>query len=73
MLATGCPAWDRLALLTRFGAGGTVGSGRQWFSWIHLEDWLRVADAALGLDPNVTLPAGPLVAASPHTRSVTET
>lgn len=66
VLATGCPAWDRLALLTRFGAGGTVGSGRQWFSWVHLEDWLRIADAALGLDPDVTLPDGPVVAASPY-------
>lgn len=66
VLATGCPAWDRLALLTRFGAGGTVGSGRQWFSWVHLEDWLRIADAALGLDPDITLPDGPVVAASPR-------
>ncbi len=48
VLATGCPAWDRLALLARWGAGGTVGSGQQWFSWVHLDDWLRIADAALG-------------------------
>ncbi|MET3805336.1 uncharacterized protein (TIGR01777 family) [Nakamurella sp. UYEF19] len=66
VLADGCPAWDRLATLARFGAGGSVGSGRQWFSWIHLQDWLRIADAALGLDPAVILPDGVVIAASPH-------
>lgn len=65
VLATGCPAWDRLALLARWGAGGTVGPGEQWFSWIHLDDWLRIADAALGLDAAVSLPGGVLIAASP--------
>lgn len=66
VLAPGCPAWDRLALLARFGLGGTVGSGRQWFSWISLEDWLRVADAALGLDASLDLPDGVVVAAAPN-------
>lgn len=36
------PALDRLAGLVRFGLGGRVGTGRQWFSWIHIEDWLRL-------------------------------
>ena len=65
VLANGCPAWDRLALLARWGAGGTVGPGTQWFSWIHLDDWLRIADAALGLDAQITLPDGVVVAADP--------
>ena len=65
VLAQGCPAWDRLALLARWGAGGTVGPGDQWFSWIHLDDWLRVTDAALGLDPEHALPDGVVIAASP--------
>ncbi len=51
VLALDSPAFDRLALLARAGLGGTVGDGRQWFSWIHLTDWLAVARAALGLGP----------------------
>lgn len=60
------PAMKRLADLTRVGLGGRVGSGRQWFSWIHVDDWLAIARAALGLDPAITTPDGVVVGASPH-------
>lgn len=66
VLAEGCPAWHRLSQITRFGLGGAVGGGRQWFSWIHLEDWLAIAEAALGLVDGVAMPDGVLVASSPH-------
>jgi len=66
VLQHGSPAFDRLAGLTRAGLGGRVGSGRQWFSWIHLDDWLAMVRAALGLESHVDLPDGILVAAAPH-------
>jgi uncharacterized protein (TIGR01777 family) len=36
------PALDRLVSLARWGLGGRVGTGRQWVSWIHIDDWLAV-------------------------------
>jgi uncharacterized protein (TIGR01777 family) len=33
--------WPRLTLPFRFFAGGPLGNGRQWFSWISLEDEVR--------------------------------
>lgn len=60
------PAFDRLALLARAGLGGPVGSGRQWFSWIHLADWLRIVRAGLGVEPGIELPEGVVIASAPR-------
>ena len=32
----------RMRLPFRLGLGGPLGSGRQWFAWIHLQDHLRI-------------------------------
>lgn len=60
------PALARLVTLTKLGLGGRLSTGRQWFSWIHLSDWLAIVRACLGLTPVVDIPAGVLVAASDH-------
>jgi uncharacterized protein len=36
-----------LARLARFGLGGTVGSGRQYISWIHRDDMVAVVQRAI--------------------------
>src|SRR5262245_2705337 len=40
-------ALPRLAVPFRFGVGGPIGSGRQWISWISLNDLVRVIGFAL--------------------------
>ncbi|WP_181310791.1 NAD-dependent epimerase/dehydratase family protein [Nocardioides campestrisoli] len=64
VLQPGSPLLTRLSGVTRAGLGGRLGSGRQWISWIHVDDWLRVVAACLDLVPGVRIPSGPLVASS---------
>ena len=44
------PATAKLAQLVRFGLGGRVGSGRQWVSWVGLEDLLTAMILAIDDD-----------------------
>lgn len=46
----------------RFGAGGPLGRGTQWWTWIHRDDWVRMAAWALET-PEV---AGPLNVCAPE-------
>jgi uncharacterized protein (TIGR01777 family) len=41
VLDTDTPVLDRLTTLVRLGLGGRISTGRQWVSWIHIEDFLR--------------------------------
>lgn len=67
LLRTGLPldssggALPRLALPFRFLAGGRLGSGRQYWSWIHIDDWVRMVRWAID-NSDVT---GPLNATAP--------
>ena len=61
----------RLTTPSRLGAGGALGTGAQWFSWIHVADWLRIARSALGLplsagEGPLELPDGVVNATSPY-------
>ncbi len=42
VLATDAPIYQRLRLPTRWGLAGRLGSGRQWWSWIHADDVSRI-------------------------------
>jgi len=60
------PALDRLTGLVRWGLGGRIASGRQWISWVHVDDFLSVAVQALeGQGPAGDL-EGVLHVTSPH-------
>jgi uncharacterized protein (TIGR01777 family) len=43
-------ALPRMALPFRFGAGGRLGDGRQWFPWIHIDDLVALSLAILDDD-----------------------
>lgn len=71
LLRTGLPLDDtggalpKLALPFRFFAGGRAGSGEQYWSWIHLHDWIRMVRWAIDT-PEVKGPLN-LTAPSPVT------
>ncbi|MHB8837442.1 MAG: TIGR01777 family oxidoreductase [Gemmatimonadaceae bacterium] len=43
-------ALSRMLPVFRLGGGGTLGSGRQWMSWVSLDDVLRIVPFALERD-----------------------
>lgn len=61
-LGGGDPALARLRQLVRLGLGGTIASGRQWVSWLALEDALALFVRALD---DATM-SGTYVATSPN-------
>jgi uncharacterized protein (TIGR01777 family) len=50
VLAKGGGALGKMELPFKLGAGGPIGSGRQWMSWIHRDDAIRMIEWALDHD-----------------------
>jgi uncharacterized protein (TIGR01777 family) len=67
VLAKDGGALPQMAAPFRFFAGGPIGSGRQYMSWIHLDDWVNLVQWAMA-QPSI---AGPLnlTAAEPVTNA----
>ena len=57
VLSTKGGALGKMLLPFRMGAGGRVGSGRQWMSWIHIGDLVAVISSALTGDLRGTVNA----------------
>lgn len=62
ILAAHGGALPRMALPFKFGAGGRLGDGRQWMSWLTLAETVRIVQFAL----TAQALAGPVNAVSPN-------
>ncbi|WP_419945628.1 TIGR01777 family oxidoreductase [Candidatus Poriferisodalis sp.] len=52
VVGPGAEAISRMAKITRLGAGGPLGGGRQWWSWISLDDEVRAIRHLIDSDAN---------------------
>jgi len=43
VIADGGGFLQRMLPIFRLGLGGRLGSGRQWMSWVHRQDWINIA------------------------------
>ncbi len=68
VIAPGAKSLRLLALPVRLFVGGRLGSGRQWTSWVDIEDMVGLCVLALGR-PDID---GPINAAAPDVRTQAE-
>jgi len=61
VLGQGGGMLQRMLLPFRLGLGGPIGCGRQWMSWIHIDDWISIVHAMIE-SPNMH---GPYNATAP--------
>jgi len=55
VLGPGGGALKEMLLPAKLGLGGPLGSGRQWWSWIHLDDAVGIIEHALALNFSTAL------------------
>lgn len=55
-------AFPKMAEPYKLFAGGRIGSGRQWLSWIHIDDYVRLLDFCL----HTPIMSGVVNATAPH-------
>ena len=55
VLGPGGGALKEMLLPAKLGLGGPLGSGRQWWSWIHMDDAVGIIEHALGLNHSTAL------------------
>jgi uncharacterized protein (TIGR01777 family) len=41
------PAYNRLTAIARWGVAGRIGTGQQWISWLHIDDFLAITDRVI--------------------------
>jgi uncharacterized protein (TIGR01777 family) len=62
VIENGGGALPRMVLPFKFGAGGPLGSGRQYMPWIHRDDWVALIRWTI----DAATPAGPINATAPN-------
>ena len=55
VLGHGGGALEEMLLPAKLGAGGPLGSGKQWWSWIHIADVIGIIHHAIGLEASTVL------------------
>jgi uncharacterized protein (TIGR01777 family) len=68
VLGTGGGALKKMMVPFRFFGGGPLGSGRQWFPWVHRDDVIGAITFCL-INPNIS---GPVNVTAPHIVKMSE-